>query len=458
MNLTLLDLKKHWRDDLSAGFIVFMVALPLCIGIAAASGVPPAAGIIAAVIGGILGSVVSGSYVTVNGPAAGLIAIILACVEEMGRGVPLDGYRALLACTVVAGCLQLLIGWLRGGGLGLMFPSSVVHGMLAAIGVIIMAKQAHVLLGVTPVTTSPLRLIAELPHSLTILNPEIAWIGFTSLLLMIGLSGRQLKILRFIPASLLAVLVGIAFGQFFDLAHEHTAHFFSLRFYVGPRFLLDIPNNLAAAIFLPNFAVLTDPLAWKHIFMIAFVASTESILSVCAVDKLDPQKRHSNLNRELMGKGACNALAGAVGGLPMIAEIVRSSANIVNGARTQWSNFFHGLFLLLFIAAVPQYLHLIPLACLSAILVYVGYNLARPAHLIHAWRQGSAQGLVFTVTLLTILATDLLVGVIAGTCLEFAMNFYRNRNRVLFRSKVITPETEKNGTPNEDNVESSVVY
>lgn len=438
--LSIGDLQKNWRQDLLAGFIVFMVALPLCVGISVASGAPATAGLITAIFGGIVGSLISGSYVTINGPAAGLIAIALACVQEMGHGVPMDGYRALLACTVVAGGIQIVIGLLRGGSLGLAFPSTVVHAMLSAIGVIIISKQAHVLLGVSPTATSPFGLMAEFPKSVMNLNPEIALIGAAALVLMIGLSGRKSKALRFVPVPLLAVLAGVGFGLFFDLEHEHMAHFLTKDFMVGPKFLLNIPDSLSAAIFFPNFSVLSDPVAWKHIFMITFVASTESILSACAVDRLDPEKRKTNLDRELVGKGICNMLAASVGGLPMIAEIVRSSANISNGAKSQWSNFFHGGFLLLFILVAPQYLHLVPLAALAGVLVFVGYNLAKPDHFMHAWEKGRDQGIVFATTLIAILATDLLVGVIIGAAVEFAFNVYRSRTLNLFRLNVDVQE------------------
>lgn len=418
-------LKQNWRIDLVSGFILFLIALPLSIGIALASGAPPTAGLLAAAVGGLIGALLGGSYVTINGPAAGLIVIVVMSIQELGKGNLLHGFRLTLAATMVAGALQFVMGILGGGVLGLSFPTAVIHGMLVAIGIIIMSKQFHTLMGMSPQSKSILGMLGEIPHSLGNMNYEIAIIGFAALAVIIVLSRTRAKWLSRVPAPLAAAVVGIVLGGMFDLEHQHTVHFFSRDSEVGPNFLLSIPSNLKDAFIFPDFSEIWTFTSIKMIVMIALVASIESVLSAYAVDKLDPFRRTSNLNRDLWSKGICNLICGAIGGLPIIAEIVRSTANIANGARTRWSNFFHGAFLFLFVALVPELLHRIPLAALAAILIVVGYRLANPKNFVHVWHTGWDQMLVFLTTIGLTLTEDLLVGVIAGLVLEFALNAIR---------------------------------
>lgn len=424
-----------FRQDLLAGFIIFLVALPLCVGIALASGAPPTAGIITAIVGGILGSLLSGSYLTINGPAAGLIAIVLACVEELGRGDAMTGYRKMLACSVLAGSIQLVLGLLQAGSLGLAFPTTVVHAMLAAIGLIITAKQIYVMLGIPSLSSNPLQMFAELPSQFSHLNVGIATIGTVCLFLImiIAFFGKRNRIVGKLPAPLLVVCIGSFLGFLFDLEHQHTVKGWMGSFTVGPNYLLSVPDSFLSSFYFPDFSEIFSFSHIKHAFAIAFVASTESLLSAAAVDQLDPQRRRSNLNKELTGKGICNIVAALMGGLPMIAEIVRSSANVSNSAKSQLSNFFHGCFLLLFLMTIPQYLHLIPLAALAAVLVFVGYQLGKPSHFKHAFEKGRDQGIVFVVTVIVILATDLLIGVLIGSLLELSILIFRSRSIDVFR-------------------------
>lgn len=382
-------LKQNWQKDLVSGFIVFLVALPLCLGISLASGVPPMAGLITAIIGGLFVSRINGSHVTINGPAAGLIVVILGAVEALSDGDPMAGYRSMLAAVVVSGTLLFILGRLKAGRLGDFFPSSAVHGMLAAIGVIILSKQAHVALGVKPEGKEPLELLAEIPHSIAHMNPEVAIIGLVSLLIMFVLPLFKNRWVKMVPAPMVVVLAGIALGHYFDLEHEHKYLFLDGHEYsIGPKFLVTLPENLADGIVFPDWSkALTLPFL-TAVITITLVQGIESLLSAKAVDKLDPWKRESDLNKDLSAVGAGSALAGLIGGLPMIAEIVRSSANINNGGRTGWANFFHGAFLLVFIAAFPTLIHSIPLAALGAILMYTGYRLAAPGHFKHTLQIG----------------------------------------------------------------------
>lgn len=424
----LAGLKAHWRGDLLSGFLVFLIALPLCLGIAMASGFPPSSGIITAIIGGMLVSRFNGSFVTINGPAAGLIVVVYDAVQSLGEGDAMAGYRYTLAAIVVASVIQIMLGFFKAGRLSSFFPASVVHGMLAAIGIIIMAKQIHVVLGVTPEKGSLFSTIAQIPHSFANLNPEIALIGFWGLVILIVWSLLKSPKFKMIPAPLLVVLVGIGFGWFFDLEHEHLylflpdAHFLPHHEEtVGPKFLVAISNNFASSFYFPNFGKIGTVEFWEAVVSIALVGSLESLLSAMAVDKLDPYKRHSNLNKDLTAVGFGNLVAGAVGGLPMIAEIVRSSANVNNGAKTGWANFFHGTFLLIFVLFFPRLIHSIPLAALASLLVFTGFRLASPREFANVMGIGKEQLFVFIATIISVIATDLLVGVAIGIVIEMSI-------------------------------------
>jgi len=426
---------ENWRADVMSGFLVFLIALPLCLGIAMASGFPPMAGIITAVIGGLLVSRINGSYVTINGPAAGLIVVLLESVQELGEGDAMAGYRYTLAAIVCASLLQTVMGLLKAGKLSAFFPSSVVHGMLAAIGIIIMSKQIHTLLGVKPDAQTLFQTIGQIPHSFVEMNPEVAVIGGMGLAIMIGWAFLKNRYLKMIPAPILVVLVGLALSLFFDLDHEHKYLFLPNEeflphheYTVGPRFLVSIPDHFTSGFYFPDFSLIGRLEFWEHVITICLVGSLESLLSAAAVDKLDPHKRYSDLNRDLTAVGIGNTLAGLVGGLPMIAEIVRSSANVNNGAQTGWANFFHGAFLLLFVGLFPHLIHEIPLASLAALLVYTGFKLAAPKEFIKTLQIGYEQLLVFVITILGVLATDLLIGVAIGMLAEFLVHVLRSVN------------------------------
>lgn len=431
--------QTSWRQDLVSGFLVFLLALPLCLGIAMASGFPPVAGIITAVVGGLLSSWVGSAGLTIKGPAAGLIVIALGAVTELGGGDGVLGYRRALAAIVVAACFQVLFALLRAGRLGDLFPSAVVHGMLAAIGVTICAKQAHVLLGVSPVAKEPLGLLAELPASAARLNPEIAFIGALGLVLLFGHAALAKRVawLKRVPAPLLVLAVAVPLGLMFDLEHAHTFTFSHTLFTVGPNHLVNLPDNLLTAVTFPDFSAVLTPKGLKYVAMFALVGSVESLLTVKAVDLMDPLKRRSDLDRDLFATGLGNLVAGLLGGLPMISEVVRSTANLGYGARSRASNFFHGLFLLLFVAFVPGLIHRIPLAALAGMLIFTGVRLASPGELVKAYRVGSEQVLIFCVTMLVTLASDLLVGVASGIVLKTGIHLLNGASlRELFRPDI----------------------
>jgi len=423
---------ENWRSDLLSGFLVFLIALPLCLGISMASGFPPMAGIITAIVGGLVVSRISGSFVTINGPAAGLIVVIVDAVQELGQGDAMAGYHLTLAAIVVASVLQILLGVFKAGKLSAFFPSSVVHGMLAAIGIIIMAKQIHTLVGVKPAAKSLFGIIGEIPHSIHELNPEVTIIGVTGLALLIIWSLIKNPTIKMIPAPLLVVLMGLGLERYFDLDHVHNYMFLPdfeflphHQFTIGPSFLVSVPEHFMSGFAFPDWSKVATLEFWEAVVTIWLVGSLESLLSASAVDKLDVYKRNSNLNKDLTAVGVGNFIAGMLGGLPMIAEIVRSSANVNNGAKTSWANFFHGAFLLIFVALFPLLIHEIPLSCLAALLVFTGFRLASPKEFAKTMAIGLDNFILFVVTIIGILATDLLVGVFIGIFVKLLMHIGR---------------------------------
>jgi MFS superfamily sulfate permease-like transporter len=419
----LAGLKENWKADFTSGFLVFLIALPLCLGISMASGFPPVAGIFTAIIGGVLVSFLGGSQLTIKGPAAGLIVIAIGAVTELGQGDAMLGYRLTLAVIVIAGIIQIVFGWIRSGVLADFFPSAAVHGMLAAIGIIIIAKQLFTLVGAKATGQETLELLGELPHAFREMNPDIAIIGFVSLAIMFLFPLFKNKYLKMLPAPLIVILVAIPMGIYFDLEHEHKYLFLDGHEYtIGPKFLVTLPDNLLSAITFPDFSQILSGTSIKYIIMFALVGSLESLLSTKAIDGLDPYKRKSNMNKDLVGVGIGNTLAGFIGGLPMISEIVRSSANINNGGKTMWSNFFHGVFLLVFVAFFPNLIHQIPLAALAAMLIYTGFRLASPKEFYKTYKIGREQLAIFLVTIIVTLATDLLIGIGVGIATKFTLH------------------------------------
>jgi MFS superfamily sulfate permease-like transporter len=406
-------LKQNAKTDVISGFILFLIALPLSLGIAIASGAPPIAGVIAGFIGGILGSLLGGSYVTINGAAAGLIAIVYGAVQAMGA-MPdgtVDvavGFRYALAVGVVCGGLQILMGLAKMGKLTNMFPLNVVHGMLAGIGIIIMSKQIHSLLGVT-FSGKMIPTILAIPSSFANMVPSVAMIGGLSLAIMIvwPYMGRIGSLL---PAPMVVILITVPLAQMLQIDQQY---------------LVKVPLDFAASFQSPDWGMAGTGVFWKFVITYTLVASLESLLTAAAIDQMDPWKRRSNMNRELVSKGTTNALSSLIGGLPMIAEVVRSSANIMNGARTRWSNFFHGLFLLLAVALFPGILNMIPLAALAGMLVFIGFRLAHPKEFIHAAHIGKEEVIYMIATCLVVVLEDLLWGVVFGFLIAVVTNAVR---------------------------------
>lgn len=442
--------RKYLKQDATAGFLVFLVALPLCLGISVACGYPPISGIFTAIVGSIVASVISDSELTIKGPAAGLIVIVLGCVEDFGgdgiKGgfgpADLQAYKLALAVGIAAAILQILFGLLRAGVLGEFFPLAAVHGMLAAIGIIIVAKQIPVALGVDA-TGEPLELLAEIPSFFREMNPEIAMIGGSSLLIMFlwPWLRKRLGPLGVVPGPMVVLMVAVPLGMMLDLTHHHAYTLFGSHYEVGEEFLVSMPDQMFGMfdeITFPDFSALLMPKAWKWVFLFFVIGNLESLLSAKAIDIIDPWKRKTDLNRDVVAIGIGNVIAGMVGGLPMISEIVRSKANIDNGAQTRFSDLWHGVFLLLCVGLIPTVLHLIPLAALAAMLVYTGFRLAHPAEFAHVKQIGREQLIIFVVTLVAVLATDLLVGIGIGIATKLVFHLSTGLHlRELFKLDVV---------------------
>lgn len=423
---------KYLKNDIISGGLVFLIALPLCLGISLACGYPPIAGIFTAIIGSILTTFISNSELTIKGPAAGLIVIAIGCINDFGGAGNADAYKAALAVGVAAAVMQILFGMFRAGILGEFFPISTVHGMLAAIGIIIIIKQFPVALGVltkegkTP-GGEPFEMLSEFPHYIMEANPAIAAIGIVSLLIMFfwPTIGKKLGPLKAIPSPMVVLLIAVPMGMGFDLLHQHSYVLQEHEYQLSDQYLVDMPDKVFGMfdyITYPNFAALAQPKAWKWAMMFFVIGSLESLLSAKAIDILDPWKRKTNMDRDMVAVGVGNLCASFVGGLPMISEIVRSKANIDNGAQTRFADFWHGIFLLLCVALIPTVLHQIPLAALAAMLVYTGYRLAHPTEFLHVYRIGKEQLAIFVTTLIVVLATDLLIGVAAGIILKIVFH------------------------------------
>ncbi|MCC9608233.1 SulP family inorganic anion transporter [Blastopirellula sp. JC732] len=426
---SLKNLGKYLKFDLVSGFLVFLIALPLCLAISLASGYPAIAGIFTAVIGGLVATFISDSELSIKGPAAGLIVIALGCMNEFGYtggqdpAADMQAYKMALGVGMAAAAVQILFAIFRTGILGEFFPTAAVHGMLAAIGVIIIAKQIPVAVGLSA-KGEPLELLREIPDKLMHMNPEIGLIGAISLLILFGLPLIKNKYVKLVPAQLVVILVAIPLGMYFDLAHDHTYTLHHHVYEVGEQHLVSVPFNILNAITFPDFSGLQNAFAWKWVAMYALIGSLESLLSAKAVDMIDPWKRKTNLDRDLVAVGVGNLIASFIGGLPMISEIVRSRANIDNGARTRFANLFHGLFLLGCVALLPSVIHQIPLAALAAMLIYTGFRLAHPREFVHVFKVGREQFVIYVTTLVAVLATDLLIGVGIGIALKFCIHIF----------------------------------
>ena len=407
------SLRASWRNELPASIAVFLVALPLSLGIALASGAPLTAGIVSGVVGGIVVGALSNSPLMVSGPAAGLTAIVLASIATLGS------FQQFLTAVVLGGLMQIGFSLARAGIIGYYFPSAVIKGMLAGIGLILILKQIPHAVGLDAdfegdesfLQSNADNTFSALLHMLGQIQLGAVIIAGASLVVMAVWSNTGLRRVRLLPASLVVVLLGIGlnalFGAYFPDLAIRTSHLVQLP--IG-----SVDGYLFGLFTFPDFSVLLSGDTWRIAATIAVVASLESLLTLEATDKMDPYKRESDTNRELLAQGVGNTIAGLLGGLPVTGVVVRSAANIDAGARTRWSTMMHGVLLLLAVLAIPVLLNRIPLCAIAAILLYTGYRLASPELFKTSWSLGRAQFVPFVVTMVAIVFTNLLVGVAFG--------------------------------------------
>lgn len=405
----------HWRHDVVAGLVVSMISLPFSLGIAVASGAPPVCGLVSAIIAGLLFPFLGGPYVTISGPAAGLAPILLASIATLGGGDKAAGYPLLLVVICTAGCVQVVLSLFKAARFSAIFPSSVVEGMLCAIGLLIMVKELPHFLGAHFHAHEFFLILAEVPRQMTHIHPQVLLLGGICLAWMFFVDVCQWSWLRVIPAPLTAVVLGIVGGQLLG---------------IDSAFLIQIPDRpLANGFTLPDFAGLaSNQLLWGSalavVITLTLVDGIESLATVVAIDKIDPFRRKSDPNRTLLAMGVSNICSSMVGGLTIIPGGVKSKVCIANGGRTLWANFYNALFLLVFLFVAKSLINLIPLTALAAILIHTGYRMSEYRIWKHVTHIGREQLFVFAVTVGATLAIDLLWGIAIGIATKLALNLW----------------------------------
>lgn len=405
---------SNFSSDFLASISVALVALPLALGVAEASQVPPISGVICAIVGGLVATLFRGSRLAINGPGAGLIAVILDTRYSLEDGSA-NIYPYILAVICVSGAIQVLLGLFKLGVIAEMIPSSVIKGVMAGIGFIIISTQIHHLLGIDSITEKPIDRLLEALSNLNHSNWLIAALSAVCLAILFIVPRLKSKVFRFLPASLWVIFFAILFSYFFGFQDKQTFHLMEMSFSLGPDYLIAIPSNIIDAITFPNFSQWNAFGFWKSVISLTLISTIQTLAMTKAVDKLDPHKRRTNLNKDLVGVGIASMVSGALGGLPVITVIVRSSVNISNNAKTKWSNFYHGLMILLFVLFLTPYINLIPLAALAAILAFVGLRLVSPKSFKETYQLGLEQLIFMLSTFIMVLYTDLLTGILFGT-------------------------------------------
>jgi carbonic anhydrase len=426
-------------QNLFSGFVVSLIALPLGLGLALASGAPPISGIIAAIVGGIVVSLIGGSNVTITGPGNGLVVVILSAITILGDGDVYQGYLFTLAAIVISGILLIILGFLRMGALGDFFPSSAIQGMLAAIGIGIFAKQIHVMLGNLNAKGSIVDLLIQVPEGVFNFiktdNSSMFYaglIGLISLLIMVFYSKIRNRYFQLIPAPMWIVVLSVGLYYYFDM-------FSSAAYPINKKLLIDLPTDILSNFAFPDFRKVYQSEFISAVISITLIASIESLLSIKAVDKLDHLKRRSNVNKDIRALGLATVISGFLGGLNVVTVIARSSVNVNNKGSNRSANFFHALFLIAFILLFATELRKIPLSALAAILVFTGYKLASPENIKKVFNIGSEQLIIFLATLLVTISTSLITGILVGIIITFVIHVIINKDILLFLKNILKP-------------------
>ena len=425
--------------NIFSGFVVSLIALPLGLGLAIASEAPPIAGIIAAIAGGMVVSLLGGSHLTITGPGNGLVIVILSAIVGMGEGDLYQGYLYTLAAIMLSGLLLFIFGVFRLGALSEFFPTTALQGMLAAIGVGILAKQFHVMLGFTDVKGNTINQLVLIPNSIKNLlsNPSsdiilASAIGVLSLAFLFLYARVRNSVFQLIPAPMWVVIASIGVMYYYDLVLKNPE-------VLGSNLMITLPDNLMASLPSPDFGKILTSEFMGYTLSITLVAVIESLLSIKAVDKLDPLKRRSNINKDLRALGIATGVSGFFGGLNVVTVIARSSVNVNNGGNNRSANFFHAAFLVVFILLFAKQIQKIPMPALAAILVYTGYRLATPENLLRIYKVGKEQAIIFLTTLVATLMTSLTTGILLGILTTLLVHIVLNKSGVLFSRNWLKP-------------------
>jgi len=410
---------ENFQSDLIAAISVSLIALPLSLGIALAAGAPAMSGILSAVVGGVVTTFFRGGHISINGPAKGVIAVILLGITLMDDGSG-QAFNYVLGAIVVSGAIQTLLGLLKLGRLADIFHSSVILGILAAIGIIIFAKQIHVALGTHSESSNIVQNLIDAVLLIPEANPFVVLISLTGLIILLFHSKISFRLFQFFPAPIWVIALSIPFVYLFNFFDAQTLTFFGKSYEVGPSLLLKIPENIMESIMFPNFSMINTIEFWTTVFSLLIITSIESLAIAKAVDKIDPYKRKTNLNKDLTGIGLSTVASGFVGGLPIIAVIIRSTVNIHNGAKTKWSNLYQGILLLILIVVLGPLMRQVPLCAFAILLVFTGFKLASPGVFKQVYDHGPEQLIFFIFTMVLTLYTNLLVGLVGGLSLALA--------------------------------------
>ncbi len=426
-------------QNIFSGFVVSLIALPLGLGLALASGAPPISGIIAAIVGGTVVALIGGSNVTITGPGNGLVVVILAAITTLGNGDMQQGFLYTLAAIVVSGVIMIILGFLRMGSLGDFFPSSAIQGMLAAIGIGIFAKQIHVMFGNTEAKGSIIELLIQVPEGIIYFikaeNSSMFYaglVGVISLLIMIFYPKIRNKYLKLIPAPMWIVLLSVGLYFYFD-------YFSASDYPIDKSLLINLPDDILSNFAFPDFGKIYEINFISAVISITLIASIESLLSIKAVDKLDALKRRSNVNKDIRALGIATVISGFLGGLNVVTVIARSSVNVNNKGSNRSANFFHATFLVAFILLFASELRKIPLPALAAILVYTGYKLASPENIKKVFKVGKEQLIIFLITLFITISTSLITGILVGIFATFIIHIIINKSAKLFFKNILKP-------------------
>ncbi|WP_024441120.1 SulP family inorganic anion transporter [Mycobacterium sp. UM_WGJ] len=416
---------KHWRYDLRSGFTVAMISLPFSMGIAITSGAPPICGIVSAIIAGFVLPFLGGSYVTISGPAAGLAPVLFAGMITLGQirlgegasesELLAVGYPLVLVAIAIAGVVQLILARLKVARLSAIFPAAAIQGMLAAIGLMIIAKQIPLFMGVPFEGREFWAILAEVPRHVGSMNLQVFVLGIgclAGLFVLTAMPGRMLKVM---PPPVWVFFAGTLASVFILKLDRH--------------YLINVPNSVMDGVVMPQFGtVLAHPELWLAlaylVITLVLIDGAESLATIAAVDRIDPFRRRSDPDRTLQAMGASNVASSALGGLTIIPGMIKSTANILGGGRTQWANFYNACFLLLFVLLFSDLINMVPLTVLAAVLVFIGYKLCKPAVWLNVARVGAEQFAVFVITLLVTLTTDLLIGLLAGVAVKLVLNLW----------------------------------